>query len=477
MKYAFWFLVALTAGVSFYLYRSLDNPFGLLFQGAIIVLLVGFTALFGLAAWRLFITQGLTRKILAGIILLPALFFAYVSASLIVDYRWLIPGIGWSTPAPSDWVEDESGLLQRLKSHPAFRDSIVLIPNRHDVPNSSSSWLTYYMRMAASLRDGHTYVHPLQPAIAARYFPLQGYWFEDGYYIVRAAKSYQQLVGQRIVSINGTSTQALLDSISPLTGSENRWQALSRFDLFVFSADVLQGLGIIPSRDACVISAIDPLTNTKTELQINSEPFYMWAFWALRPISPHELSPAWFNLRKPNYMLEIDTAQRIILVPIHLFNSEKKYSLSKLTADIDSTINIFDTCKIVFDLRNSLGGDNTSYNAIIAMADKQDSATTKFYVLTSRKTFSASVNFISELKEAVTVTIIGEPTGAGPNHYGDPKHIWLPESGISVFISSRKWVFDSTDNRRQYYPDIVVKYFNQDFREKKDPWVEAVKED
>lgn len=456
------------------LFFLISDPFGWVFYAAVYGFL-GLTAagLFwiGYVLWK----RRILMKILSVIPFILGMAFAIVGLALAIDYKLLIPGFPAHKPTPEEWQADFAALKEHLSKHPIFSDSLnadSLFDQSIDFRSlSTDESLVALMRTIGQIPDGHSYIHPFQPSVHADFLPLQGYWFDDGYYIVRAANKYKKLVGRRLNAINNHTAEDLLRDITPLVGADNPWNAKNLFDQFVFSGNVLRGLKIMPDPNTCIIKSSDSDGNTYED-EVDSESFIPWVFWALKPIKEHRPLPALMNLRSPNYYIEIDSVTSTAFVTLHLIQSSKGYGLKAFADDIDRSVTGSRCAKIVFDLRNSLGGDNTRYKPLLEAVAKHKEC--RVFVFTSRKTFSASVNFISDLKNTREMTLIGEPTGAGANHYGDPEHLLLPATKTSLFLSTKAWVFDSLDQRKQYDPDVLIRYRYQDYERNSDPWLEAL---
>jgi hypothetical protein len=78
-------------------------------------------------------------------------------------------------------------------------------------------------------------------------------------------------------------------------------------------------------------------------------------------------------------------------------------------------------------------------------------------LLTSRDTFSAAGNFVTELKVGEggdDILLVGEPPGGGLDIYGDVATVTLKHSGIVVLISRRYHEKAPGDDRLQIEPDV-----------------------
>lgn len=79
------------------------------------------------------------------------------------------------------------------------------------------------------------------------------------------------------------------------------------------------------------------------------------------------------------------------------------------------------------------------------------------YLLTSHTTFSSASSFAWAFKEAGCGTVIGEETGGMSVHYGDVIGFRLPNSGLAVNVSHKRfWLPDADENDiHGVIPDIV----------------------
>lgn len=77
------------------------------------------------------------------------------------------------------------------------------------------------------------------------------------------------------------------------------------------------------------------------------------------------------------------------------------------------------------------------------------------YLLTSVDTFSSAMDFAEFVKDNELGTIIGEASGNDPSSYGDISFFTLPNSGIYMQISTKKWYrIDESLEHQLIEPDI-----------------------
>jgi tetratricopeptide (TPR) repeat protein len=132
--------------------------------------------------------------------------------------------------------------------------------------------------------------------------------------------------------------------------------------------------------------------------------------------------------------------------------------------------------RLVLDLRMNGGGDNTLNAPVIRAIGRMPAIDRRghFLAIIGRQTFSAAQNLVNALEKYTDVIFVGEPTGSPPNMYGDATPVRLPNSGVSVYVSTVWWQdLDARDHRRWTAPEIAAELTAEDFRENRDPALDA----
>ena len=63
----------------------------------------------------------------------------------------------------------------------------------------------------------------------------------------------------------------------------------------------------------------------------------------------------------------------------------------------------------------------------------------KLFTIIGRSTWSATQFLVNEMEKYTNTLFVGEPTGGKVNSYGDSRKIILPNSGITVRVSTLWW--------------------------------------
>ena len=127
--------------------------------------------------------------------------------------------------------------------------------------------------------------------------------------------------------------------------------------------------------------------------------------------------------------------------------------------------------KLIIDLRENWGGNGSLNRVLLHHIIRAKSLQTpgNLFVLTGRRTFSAAIMFLRLLELHTKAIFIGEPTGGAPNGYGDSRKVVLPESGLTVRISTLYWqLSDPRDTRTSMEPHIPAHPTASDFRAQHD---------
>ena len=129
--------------------------------------------------------------------------------------------------------------------------------------------------------------------------------------------------------------------------------------------------------------------------------------------------------------------------------------------------------RLILDLRQNPGGDNTTFGPLLALvrefaADHPGG----LIVLIDRVTFSAAANLATEIEQGTDATFIGEPMGGGLNFWDDVRFVHLDALPVpmQVGVSTRYWEFATADDPRlTIEPDESVSVTADDYFAGRDP--------
>ena len=339
------------------------------------------------------------------------------------------------------------------------------------------------MRLVALLsrggRDGHQGVWPWwtdMDGYGVHAYPVRLWRFPTGLHVVDADPAHRDLVGGRVETLAGHPIAAVTAAVDPIVSRDNP-HTVDTFGAVLHTIpEILHGLGLAPSVGPTDIAVRMPDGTTRTA---RLAPVLMPAFrersgpaFPLR-IAPYpaDAPPLWLrDLDRPTDLVWLADSRTA-----YLRFTWSQGSTAPVADELRALVAARHPERVVVDLRNHLGGDNFAYPALLdALRDEAIDRPGRLFVLTGRSTFSAAVNFATEL-EATSAVFVGEPTGGSPNLYADTIPVDVPSLGVAVKISTRYWEKSTPgDPRLAIEPDLPVPLTVDDWLAGRDPVLAAV---
>jgi hypothetical protein len=132
--------------------------------------------------------------------------------------------------------------------------------------------------------------------------------------------------------------------------------------------------------------------------------------------------------------------------------------------------------RVVVDLRNNGGGDNTTLGPLdFGLRESVIDRPGRLFVIIGRITFSAAANFATDLEHETGAIFAGEAMGGSPNMYGDARPIDLPYGPQQLWMATRYWERSTPDDPRiTIEPTIRVSLSSDDYFGGRDPVLDAI---
>lgn len=342
-------------------------------------------------------------------------------------------------------------------------------------------------KLAAMIGDGHSNVSPWRDSVIAFHtLPIALYWFEEGI-MVRAADSAQaNLLGARIVAINGMPIDTAIARIRPLISRDNEMGVKAYTPFLMVMPEVLQATGIVPDMQRIPLTidlagkrqtvTIFPLPSSLFP-SLTGDTDRSWikrAGWVdARDGHP---DPLWLSDPTNLYRYKYLPDSRTLYMQINTIQQKESDSLPTFMARAVATADSAGAEKFVLDLRLN-GGGNGDFNKLIFLPLIKSRYDTPghLYVLTGRRTWSAAQMLVTEMQKYTTAIFVGEPTASKGNAYGDSYRIVMPNSRVTVRVSTLWWQYlDPRDNRALVEPKIKTHLRFADYLRGQDPALPAV---
>jgi tetratricopeptide (TPR) repeat protein len=336
-------------------------------------------------------------------------------------------------------------------------------------------------RIAAMIGDGHTYVELQHPPANFRHYPLKLYWFPDGVYVVKADKKYAAAVGGRVVRLGKVSGQNAYEAVSQIVPRDNLSQVKWMTPFYMSLAEVLDGLGLVDNQEAVPLTVEKDGVQTTVVLkpeagELPLDEFVLPVDWvdARDPAAPQ---PLWQRDPANHYWFEYLNDSRTIYLQFNAVAQKPDETVEAFFNRVMAFADTHPVDRFVLDERLNGGGNNYLLRPIIHAFIRSDSVNEpgKLFTIIGRQTFSAAMNCVNRMKLNTNTLFVGEPTGSSPNMYGDNAPVVLPNSKLTVRLSTLWWQdMDPRDQRAWQAPDLSTEITFADYRAGRDPAMDAI---
>jgi hypothetical protein len=398
-----------------------------------------------------------------------------------------------------DWKSDLTFLEQELpKSHlKAFHTmSAAQFHNMIKELSAGSAnatdrqMLAGLMKITAAIGDSHSGIHSIPAKLRFSIVPISLYVFADGLGVIAAAPEYRDLVGARVVSINGHASADVIRHMKLLTEGTNDSTRLAFVPTRLMRPELLyyEGLAATPDQFELLVEKDGKtLTRKLAALGRKADGSPITGGFSIQPLpaatsdwlsAAPEVRPLWLQaLNKHFWYTEIPEQNALYVQDNLVLNEDSGQSFNSFFQEVFQKISSGSYKTVILDLRLNGGGNNMLFQPLKEAFKSLPIFQTKgsFFVLTGRLTQSAAQNFTTFLERNTKAIFVGEPTGERPNHYGDAEAITLPSSGIEINLSRKYWEDSQPGDPRLWTaPAIQAPLTLQLFREGRDPALEAI---
>ena len=337
-------------------------------------------------------------------------------------------------------------------------------------------------------RDGHSRVNLFNPALKFHRLPVNVYAYSDGLFVRAVSNDYVDLLGTRVISIGGKPVDDVVQRVKTITPADNPMSKTSWSAELMTIPEVLHALGIGSGEPAGPVTfEVQEPDGTRRKIEVKALQSLDGVVWQdIR--STARASPMYrrwasidpFNRHgaQKNFWFEYLAERKLLYVN---YSAVVDMSDETVAAFFDRVFAFADKNpveKFVLDIRNNSGGNNYLNRPIFYGLIKRAETVARsgaFFAVIGRETFSAAQNLANLLDEHTDAILVGEPTGGSPNHYGDSLRMELPNSKVSVGLSSVWWQdLDPRDFRLWIAPHIAAELTSGDDRTGRDPALEAI---
>ncbi len=359
------------------------------------------------------------------------------------------------------------------------------------------------MEIAALADNGHTRVDSDSGADPME-LPVRVADFSDGIYVLHATKTYADLLGGKVVSIDGHPIDDVMARLEQLRGGAPQWRK-AYGEVYIGWQDVLVGAGIAPDMEHSTWTVILPSGTTITRTLTPYKPsedepdIFINRIYSPEPLT--DLGPDWVAYQPdrpaPITLADFDTTFHrvrlphscVMLIQFRSNDDEGNNHIKDFEAATTADMQANRPCHLIFDNRFNAGGNLTK--TIFFAKDLPDliAPNGNIYLLTSGMTFSAGITTTALIKHAGggRVTILGEPVGDRLAFFAEGGRGCLPNYPLCLHYETGKhdythscddwntcfwliWLLPVRVNTLQ--PDETISMSFNDWRQGRDPVLE-----
>lgn len=344
-------------------------------------------------------------------------------------------------------------------------DSLISDLKKRAADLTFEAFIVELFRINSKIADEHTRIDP----VFEKVFPFRFDYFDEGLGIIFSDSSNSRFLMCRVLTINNHPMDTVLRQLTGILKKDN--DAFIKFWVAAYCNKplILRGLGLIDSQEQATFRFLTPEGDTITDI-IKSVP----AAKVKALVKAETLSRILPYTRSDFYWYESDSLHNTMYFDYARCAEDGQLTFKSFNTSLFAEIARHKPGRLIVDLRFNDGG-NSSVMQPFLESIKGNYLNTKgsLYVLVGRNTFSSALMNAIDFARNTNAIMVGEPTGANINHFGEVKSFQLPSSKITVYYSTKFWN-NWPGHNGPLLPDIAVGHSYFKFLNATDEAVEYV---
>jgi hypothetical protein len=320
---------------------------------------------------------------------------------------------------------------------------------------SAEEFLLTILQIPAFADNGHDVLNDDDGAwYPQARLPLRMIWFPEGWVVARAAPAVNDLLGAKVMRIEGLSPAALLARLRPMWGGPDNYRRWN-LEWIIESAGLLHALGLAERPDRLRLDlelgdgrraersiAFVP----RTSVPQGGDPVRLWS----AELWPGEAEKGWRSAPsrpQPLYLQEGAKFLRVALLPeldalyvqfrAHYDSPDER--IADLMHSVDTAIAEHHPRHLMVDLRFDIGGNTELTRDWLRSLPAR--IPERIYVLVGHYTFSAGIVAAAALKHDGTarVRIVGENLADRLVFWSEGENVCLPSSHYCLRATTGLW--------------------------------------
>jgi hypothetical protein len=329
--------------------------------------------------------------------------------------------------------------------------------------------LTLPWDSGAGFFTGHAPTDPSKiEGLAFRQYPIRLGLFGDSLWVTRADSTHRDLLGGRLVRIGDRSAAEAMAAVEPTVSRDNGSQVRGLLPISMVCPEILAARGvaadmehlpIVVERDGRKVEAVlEPAPKGTTVTWIEARDAGSPPLRDLYPERSH-----WFRVLP---------GTKTVYARYRAVMDDKDESVARFADSLFAAVERVHADRLILDLRGNVGGNGFLNKPLLQHLIRAERLYRPggLWAIVDRGTFSAAVMLAADLEMRTPTILVGEKTGGHPNSWGDAKRIVLPNTGLTVRVSSLFWQLTSPQDKRDaIVPHVPVEETFADWRANRDP--------
>ncbi|HXS36599.1 MAG TPA: hypothetical protein VN721_07855 [Flavipsychrobacter sp.] len=310
---------------------------------------------------------------------------------------------------------------------------------------NADEMLAALMKLNADIKDEQTGLSFENPLI----LPLQAYWFEEGIFVLKTDDAHSNMIGGKIVSIDGTPIKEIIERIKTVVPAENEQSYKKAIPEFIISPNILHGLDIISSNEHAKLTIVTKKGDTISATLTAKTPINI-KFDRLK----QRTTPLKYSGGPRDYWYKYDSTEQYIYFECLRTANNKRIPYKDFEKELLDEISSKNPKKLIIDLRdNGIGNEDILKTFIEQLSKLPINEKGRIYVLVGRRTFLFALQEAFELKDLTKAIFVGEETSGGKRGFGITESFDLPNTKLKLSYTIKRYENSYTESLK---PDITI---------------------
>ncbi|HMN95997.1 MAG TPA: hypothetical protein PKC43_06715 [Phycisphaerales bacterium] len=323
---------------------------------------------------------------------------------------------------------------------------------------TSEQVLIEIAKLTALLGDPGTSAALDQFRLRFRTLPVRLAFIEEGVVVSFATSEHADLLGAEVIAIGDVPIAQLAKDLLAVVAVDNRWGARQRLANLAHFVELLAANGAAPAEGPVSITAMPrgaprserdgadagdaPAAGAPVTVElIPLPPRVAPELRSIVDLTPRDRQPISWRTGRGNFWFERIPDREAILFKYDRCIDNPGAPFARTAADAIAEMKEMAEPRIVIDLRQNGGGDSRIIEPLIAAleSDERFRRPGSVVVLIGPRTQGSGAMNALSLRARAGALLVGEPTGQRPNHLGEMRTANLPNTGLVVSYSTRRF--------------------------------------